>query len=127
MAAAENTRRWRGIAPAPLHHRYPRYRRDQRIHRRQQDRDGQFPDAVYVLDQASVLTCPAGPLHRGEAAGEEKSEQHQLGEQQAVIEALTPMATASRTVTDTMNTASQPRISARLATSGQPEQGTWRP
>src|SRR5450755_478866 len=68
----------RYVPDPPLHHDLPRNRRDQRIYRWQQDRYGQFPDTVHVLDQACVLTRMTCSLYRREAASEEETEQHQL-------------------------------------------------
>ena len=70
------------LPAAPLHHDEPRYRHEQRVYRRQQDRNRQFPDGVHVQDEACVLPCPAGHFHREEAAGQQESEQQQLARAQ---------------------------------------------
>src|ERR1022692_1473866 len=66
------------LPAAPLHQHEPRNRHDQRIYRRQQDRNRQFPDGVHIQDETRVLTRPAGHLHREEAAGQQEPEQQQL-------------------------------------------------
>src|ERR1022692_996177 len=66
------------LPAAPLHPHKPRYRHEQRVDRRQQDRNRQLPDGVYIQNEARVLTCPAGHLHREEAAGKQSPEHQQL-------------------------------------------------
>ena len=68
----------RELPDAPLRQYLPQDRHQQRVDGRKQDRYREFPDAVDILDDPSVLTGPPVDLYRGGLTGNEDRQQDKI-------------------------------------------------